>query len=162
MEKKKIFTLAVLTIIIAMFMTASSVKAVDWVEVDRRSGSAFPDPAEFSMQFECSHVEWRIRWSYDTVGSPFESVLLIQKRGDLIVYSESYLSKSGVRNIHNEAGNFSLDITCLNMYEYTIIVEQDVDSIPEFTSATLIMAFITVSILAVVLSKKRGRGEHKT
>ena len=129
-------------------------KATTWVEVDRRSGSAFPDLAEFSMQFECSHVEWRIKWSYDAVGSPFESVLLIQKSGIWIVYSEGYISKSGVRNIHNEAGNFSLDITCLSMYEYTIIVEQDVDSIPEFTPIALIFALITVSTLVVALSKK--------
>jgi len=140
-----------------MPLAMSSVEATSWVEVDRRSGSAFPDLAEFSLQFECSHVEWRIKWSYDAVGSPFESVLLIQKGGDLIVYSEGYVSKSGVRNIHNEAGNFSLDITCLNMYEYTIIIEQDVDSIPEFTSAALIVGLITVSALALALSKKRRR-----
>lgn len=155
--KKNMLSLALLTTILAMSMTISSVKATTWVEVDRRSGSPFPNLAEFSMQFECSHVEWRIKWSYDAVGSPFESLLVIQKSGDLIVYSEGYFSKSGVRNIHNEAGNFSLDITCLNMYEYTIIVEQDVDSIPEFTPVALIVGLITVSALVVVLSKKRGR-----
>jgi hypothetical protein len=152
--KKKVLGLTLLTIMLAMPMMISSVGATEWVEVARQSGSAFPDPKEFSMQFECSHVEWRIRWSYDAVGSPFESVLLIQKSGDLTVYSESYLSKSGVRNIHNEAGNFSLEITCINMYEYTIIIEEDVDSIPEFTTATLAIVLVAVSVLAVALSKK--------
>lgn len=47
-----------------------------------------------------------------------------------------------------------MEITCLNMYEYAIIVEQDVDSIPEFTPATLIIVLIAVSVFAVALSKK--------
>jgi len=39
--------------------------------------------------------------------------------------------------------------------ECTIIVEQDVDSIPEFTPTASIIGLITVSALAVVLSKKK-------
>ena len=152
--EKKIASLALLTIMLVMPMTISLAKAVTWVEVTRQSGSAFPDPAEFSMQFECNHIEWKIKWSYDAVGSPWESLLLIQKNGDLIVYSDGYISKSGVRYIHNEAGNFSLGITCLNIYEYTIIIEQDIDSIPEFTPVALIIALIAVSIFVVALSKK--------
>ena len=132
-----------------------SVNATDWVEVTRWSGSAFPDLEEFSMQFECSHIEWRIVWSYDAVGSPFESILIIQKSGDLIVYSESYFSKSGARSIHNEAGNFSLEITCLNMYEYLIIVEQDVDSIPEFPSYLILPLFMISTLLAVILYRRK-------
>jgi len=100
-----------------------------WREVARWSGSAFPYPAEFNMEFEITHVDWRVRWSYNSVGSfEFESLLIIQKDSDLLVYDSSYFDRSGVRNVYNEAGNFSLDVTCLNMYEYTIIVEQDEDS----------------------------------
>ena len=80
------------------------------------------------MEFEISHVDWRVRWSYVAVGYPFESLLLIQKNGELFIYSSSYISTSGVRNVYNEAGDFSLAVLCANVYEYTIIVEQDVDS----------------------------------
>ena len=133
-----------------------SVNATNWVEVTRWSGSAFPDPQQFETeQFECNHVEWRIRWSYDAVGTPFESVLIIQKGGDLIVYSEGYFSKSGVRSIHNEKGNFSLSIMCGNMYEYTIIVEQDVDSIPEFSSLIILPLFIFATLLAVIVYRRK-------
>jgi len=41
-----------------------------------------------------------------------------------------------------------------NAENYTIIVEEDTDSIPEFTRATLASVLIIVSILAVALSKK--------
>ncbi|TSA57955.1 hypothetical protein D4R42_00665 [bacterium] len=61
MKKKKISGLALLTIMIAKSMMISLAKATTWVEVARRSGSAFPYAEEFSMQFECSHVEWRVR-----------------------------------------------------------------------------------------------------
>lgn len=155
LDKNKILSLALLTVMLVMFLFVSSAKAVTWVEVARQSGSAFPDLEQFSMQFECSHVEWRIRWSYDAVGDPpFESLLIIKKDGDLIVYSNGYFDDAGVRNIHNEAGNFTLEITCVNMYEYTIIIEQDIDSIPEFTPTTIIIALVTVLIFAVGLSKK--------
>ena len=132
-----------------------SAKASDWVEVDRRSGSAFPDPEEFSMHFECSHVEWRIRWGYEAVDPPFESLLLIRKGGDLIVYSSGYFSDSGVRNIHNEAGNFSLLINCVNMYEYWIIVEQDITSIPEFSLSIILLLFMISTLLAVILYRRK-------
>lgn len=128
MEKKRILNTSLLVIILGISMITGLAKATSWVEVVRWSGSAFPELAQFEEQFECSHEEWRVRWIYDAVGSPFESLLIIQSGGDLFVYSDGYFSKSGVRNVHNNRGNFSFSITCANIYEYTIIVEQDVDS----------------------------------
>ena len=159
--KKKILGLALLTIMLAMPMMISLVEATDWVEVARWSGYAFPDPEHFETeQFECSHVEWRIKWSYVAEGSPFESIFVIKiyKEGvsDYInlILKTGYINKSGIKNIHDNNGTFYLDITAANIDEYTIIIEQDVDSIPEFTPATVAIVLIAVSILAVVLSKK--------
>jgi len=59
----------------------------------------------------------------------------------------------GVSYIHNLKGTFYMEIIT-NAENYTIIVEQDITSIPEFAPATLAIVLITVSILAVVLSKK--------
>ena len=131
MRLKAVSGIMLTLLLISMLTLAFNIqpaRAVTWREVARWSGSAFPDPEEFIMEFEISYVDWRVRWSYVAVGSPFESLLLIRKNGELFIYSSGYIGRSGVRNVYNEAGNFSLDVTCLNVYEYTIIVEQDVDS----------------------------------
>jgi len=161
MEKKRILSTSLLVIILGISMTIGLAKATSWSEVARWSDSGFPDPKQFTTEhFNCSHVEWRIRWSYIAVGSPFESVLVIKiyEEGESeyigLIYKEGYISKSGVKSIHNNSGTFYLGITFANMDECTIIVEQDTDSVPEFTSTALIITLITVSALTVALSKK--------
>jgi len=71
-------------------------------------------------------------------------------------YNVKYLTgeTSGISYIHDQEGTFYMDISAANIENYTIIVEEDVDSIPEFTPVTLAIVLIAVSILAVVLSKK--------
>ena len=103
-------------------------RAVIWGEVATRTGSPFPDVEEFTMDFEISHSDWRIRYSYDAVGSDFESIFIIKLDGELFIYSSGFFDESDLRNVYNDSGNFRLDVTCANVYEYTIIIEQNVDS----------------------------------
>ena len=56
--------------------------------------------------------------------------------------------------IHSSIGVFHIDTILIGEGSYLIIVEQDIESIPEFTPATLAIVLIVVSILAVALSKK--------
>ena len=133
MKEKVVSQIMLILLLFGMLTWAFNIQPVGatafWREVTRWSGSAFPNPAEFNMEFEISHVDWRVRWSYSAVGSfEFESLLIIQKNGELFVYDSSYVDWSGVRNVYNETGTFNLSTLCLNMYEYTIIVEQDVKS----------------------------------
>jgi len=157
--KKKISGLALLTIMLAMPMMISSVEATEWVEVTRRSGSAHTSK-EFSMQFECNHVEWRIRWSYEAEGAPFESTLLIQGINPLILATLGYSSRSGVR-VCNGTGNHNLEVTCIGMNEYTIVIEEDVDSIPEFPSWTPLLIML-LAVVAVVLIYRRSLHKNST
>ena len=55
-------------------------------------------------------------------------------------------------------------LTIMLAIPITVIVEQDVDSIQEFTPTTLAIVLVAVSILAVVLSKKfkRRRRHNKS
>ncbi|MEM3713918.1 MAG: NosD domain-containing protein [Nitrososphaeria archaeon] len=131
MKRNMIFKFAVSLATFSILVAAFNVplgKSSLWIEVSRQSGSAFPNPAEFSMEFEINYVNWRVRWSYVAVGYPFESLLIIKKNGELFVYSEGYFNREGVRYVYNETGKFNLSIICVSVYEYTIIVEQDVDS----------------------------------
>jgi parallel beta-helix repeat protein len=133
MKKKAVSHIMLILLLSGTFTWAFNIQPVGassiWKEVARWTGSAFPTPAQFSIGFEISRVNWRIKWDYTAVGSfDFESLLLIQKNGELFIYDTSYFDQSGVRNVYNETGTFSLDATCLNMYAYTIIVEQDANS----------------------------------
>ena len=60
---------------------------------------------------------------------------------------------NGVSNIYGRSGTFYLEIIT-NQKAYTIIVEQNINSIPELTSFALTIALITGSISAIMLSKR--------
>jgi hypothetical protein len=62
---------------------------------------------------------------------------------------------SGVSYIHDQQGTFYTDIEATNIENFTIIVEQNLDSIPEFPSWTplMIMAF-AVTVIAVIYKRK--------
>jgi len=141
---------------LALSMSISLAKATNWVEVVRFTGSGTTD------YFTCEHVEWRIRWEY-VPSSTFPGLAMFgvvtYEAGEDVMFID-YISQmgfnetSGVSYIHNQEGTFYMDISTANTEGFTVIVEEDVDSIPEFTPATLAIVLITVSILAVVLSKK--------
>jgi len=71
---------------------------------------------------------------------------------------------SGVSYVQDQEGTFYMEIIT-DAESYTIIVEQDADSIPEFTPLALVVVLIAVSLLVVVLSKKfakaRMNGGHE-
>jgi len=136
----------------------------NWVEIGRWSGEAFPKLAEFQTEpFNCNHVEWRIRWLYTATGSPFESILVIKvyEQGNPeyidLIYKSSYFSQSGTNNIHNNSGTFYLNATIANIEEYYVIVEQNVDSIPEFSPNVILPLFAVVTILAIGIYRKSVR-----
>jgi len=131
LPKKAIFKVMLSVMLVGMqvmLFHAKLVRAERWIEVTSQSGSAFPESDIFTMEFEINYVNWRIRWSYVAVGWPVESLIMITKNGELFVISQSYFSDSGVRYVYNESGRFNLTVTCMNVYSYTIIIEQDVDS----------------------------------
>ena len=156
MEKKKISGLALLTIMIAMSMMISLAKATNWVEVTSFTGSGTEQYT--TDYFTCDHVEWRIRWEYvDSEYTVFN--VYTYPQGEDVLFINSIIKiggedTSGVSYIHNQQGTFYMKINVANTESYTIIIEQDTDSIPEFTPFALIVVLITVSILAVALSKK--------
>jgi len=156
MKKKKILGLALLTIMLAMPMMISLVEATEWIEVTRFTGSGTTD------YFTCEHIEWRIRWEYvpssTFLGLAMFGVVTYEAEEDVrsidYIWQMGYNETNGVSYIHNQEGTFYMGIITANTEGFTVIVEEDVDSIPEFTPATLAIVLITVSILAVVLSKK--------
>jgi len=130
----------------------------NWVEVARFSGDNLgPHTTE---SFTCEHDEFRVIWecvpnvdfNLSTFIMNVETVESFNKRVD------------GVVNIGSDVLNGTLYITdnfgiyCLamvsNVQKYTIIVEQNIDSIPEFPSWIILPIFATATVAALVIKKR--------
>ncbi|MEJ2240609.1 MAG: hypothetical protein P8Y18_00470 [Candidatus Bathyarchaeota archaeon] len=140
----------------------------NWVEVTRfaekvnvgRLSDRVLNVDYTTESFSCNNVEWRIRWNFSP---PFVYRGDGERRSGLFsisVYQDdnnridsiSYVGteeKNGTW-VHNENGTFHLHISALFAYDYSIIVEQNIDSIPEFTSLTFLVTGL--SAVLVLLS----------
>ena len=138
--------------------------SLEWFEVARYEGSAFPDIKEFYTEaFENTHEEWRIRWEYNAVGSsPLESVLSIQKSDELIVNSTGYSDMSDVAYIPGQQEAFTLHMTCINNHDYTIVIEGKVDSIPEFPTWTITPLVIVTALVGIIYKMKLNKTKQRT
>ena len=65
------------------------------------------------------------------------------------------LGTSGISYIHNSKGTFYLKINVAYTESYTIIVEQDLDSIPEFPSFLILPLFMIATLLAVIIYRRK-------
>jgi hypothetical protein len=131
----------------------------NWVQVARFTGGAGIITTE---PFTCDYVEWRIRWEYETrTENPEDPPGL-----EVCVYTQEYHSPyfehlnnwgteetNGTLIIHDKNGTFHLTIIC-GVPSYTVIVEQNLESIPEFPSWTILPLFLIASIIVIVCKKK--------
>jgi len=131
----------------------------NWSEVVRFH--AYEDASFTTDNFTCHHVDWRIRWSYVADGYPFESLLAVEifeagesERLDLIL-KMGYYDDYGVKFIHNNNGTFYFKMTIANVDEYLVIVEQDLDSVPEFSSQMVLPLFMIATLLAALVYRRR-------
>ena len=68
---------------------------------------------------------------------------------------------NGSSYFHYKNGTFYLDISYHDLDSYTIIIEQDLNSIPEFPS-WLILPLFLIATFSVILLKKRLNSKHVT
>jgi hypothetical protein len=133
--------------------------AGNWGEVVRFTGSGYQQ--YYTDYFTCEYREWRIRWEYvpepDSAGFAYFNVVVYPERALFVV--DSILSKggndtNGISYIHDMSGMFFMGITAGAAESYTIIVEQNLNSIPEFSSWT-ILGFTLAGSLTIILFKKK-------
>ncbi len=127
----------------------------NWVEVERFSGGSWWGGTRL---FRIDNFEWRIRWNYEPTidfGSDTAVVFDIQvldamsERVELVRAGEKTNGTVTLR----QSGEFYLYIIGFNIDDYTIIIEQNIDSIPEFPSWT-ILPLILIATFSVTLLKK--------
>lgn len=132
----------------------------NWSEVTRFTDEGMVFTTDV---FTVDHVEWRIRWDYE----PQSDVPDTHPSLQFYVYSQEqqgqwfeYVSKKGTEEtngtlyIHDKEGNFYLTIISA-VENYTLIVEQDLTTIPEFPS-WMPLLFVLLGVPTVVTIYKRN------
>jgi len=130
----------------------------NWVEVTRFIGtSGFTTDV-----FVCDHVEWRIRWEFDPGHWHFADLYTLQvttyKEGESTKYFNQIREPPGGNlsgvELLNQSGTFYLEIGSGLSDSYTIIVEENIDSIPEFPSWTILPIFTIATLLIIICKQK--------
>ena len=135
----------------------------NWVEVTRFTGGVGVVP---TTAFTIEHVKWRIRWEYYAV-NPHPALSLFDFRvfedeSEEPIYdapsSWATNSTNGTGTLHfSKTGTFFID--CISSCDtYTIIIEQDLESIPEFPAWIILPLLITATLVIMVCKQKL----HKT
>ncbi len=134
----------------------------NWQEVTRFTGSG--TQGYNTGYFSCNHTEWRIRWSYVPDSSHPEYALfsfLTYPQGEIVSYID-FISEgggsntSGISYIHNNNGTFYGKVNVANTESYTVIIEQDMDSIPEYPNSLAIILASVVFLFSAALWRKRS------
>jgi hypothetical protein len=132
--------------------------SVNWVEVTR-----FTENSEFlNRTFTTEHAEWRIRWEYE----PDPEVPEEQPALYVYVWDQEYPNRyfetilkegtnetSGTLYFNNRTGTFFLGVI-RTVKSFTLIIEQNIDSIPEFPSWIILPAFLVATFLAIMFRKR--------
>jgi hypothetical protein len=127
----------------------------NWLEVIRFTGPTTQD----TDYFTCTHAEWRLNWSYNPDPSyPQYAGFAFATKNNLSqtvnsVYQSGNQTTSGLTYVHDEIGQFYLSISTANLLDYTIIVEQDIDSIPEFPLGS-VFALLAATLVIAILARR--------
>lgn len=142
--------------------TNSPIKTENWVQVATLAGQGGVSSTD---TFIVEHNDWRILWEVEldneTEWPLLQAYILLQTEfegseqrvGSIQMFVNE--QTSGILKVYNQTGTFYVDVDA-SIKNYTIIVEQNVNSIPEFPPA-LILSFFCGVCLAIVVVKKRWK-----
>jgi len=150
---------------ISLFTVTSGIvfaSSDNWSEVVRFADAGIILETE---PFTVDHVEWRIRWEYE----PEPEVPEEHPSLHVYVYTQEYpgswfesIRKRGTEEtngtlyIHDKNGTFHLTIISA-VQNYTLIIEQNLESIPEFPSWIILPLFLIATSLAITIKKRLFR-----
>jgi len=130
----------------------------NWSEVIRFSGASWAGGTE---SFICDHADWRIRWSYKPIPGndsilPVRFHFRVYEVGDKLV--EFFIPDANARSgtvYFNKTGSFYLYISTVYTENYTIIIGQNLEYIPEFPSWIIPPLFVTTTLVIVIFKKRK-------
>lgn len=184
MEKGKAVTILLLLCLCTPVITASIVNASSgsWVELAKLEG--YSPKFGKSPLFTCNNVEWRIKWEYvphveypnmTVFGIHVQTHAELEQAPTFVPYlrqteeEETYSvtvgsviksgteEKTGILYINGVNGTFYMDIVS-NADSFTIIVEQNIESIPEFPSwSPLSITLVCTVSVGIILRRNMNK-----
>lgn len=159
-------TLIVVLFGFCLLMSTSSIafaSSDNWVEIitftHSVSGLAFLHP---TSHFTVDYVDWRIRWEVNPGnaserGTSFNAYVFPETSGTSIEemhYTIGTEKTTGIKNIYNHRGSFYIVVQTTNIDDIKLIIEQNIDSIPEFPSWTILPLFLIATLFGIIIRKK--------
>ena len=128
----------------------------NWVEVAdfSQNRSFFGNTNSFTIE----HSEWRIRWEYEKTLGDLTALMFevrVAETNQLIgIWNNSGKIDitQGIFNITGYDGEFYLWIGTNG--NHTVIVEQNLNSLPEFSSLLIVSMLLVVPLAVIILKKK--------
>jgi hypothetical protein len=135
---------------------------INWVEVARFNGTIW---AEYTEHFKIDYFDWRIKWSYtprlsDTI-NPYIFRLDVKNASGYIVkllFASNQIS--GTLNM-NQTGDYYLYIDPMHAENYSITIEQNIDSIPEFPSMPILVSGLSLITLISIIYRHKPKQKKK-
>lgn len=162
MKTSLLFLYVMLIFLVATTMTVHSlvlVETANWSEVATFTGVGSSETHN-TTTFTIDHPEWQIRWAYtpDPNHSAYAGfIVFVYPQGETnsyvgAIYSIGGSPTNGTAPIHNLTGSFYMSVHAgiLGILNYTLIVEQDLNSVPEFPPSTILPLALTTALLVTV------------
>jgi len=154
----------IITVMFSLFLVGSMSGTVlaqeeNWVEVARFTGSG--DESIEKEPFEIGHVDWRIGWEYTplaytvfTLVTHNDTNIEIDRVHKVFEFTVNAADTNGTSYMYDMNGTFYLSIQTVNTRYYNVVIEQNIESIPEFPSWIILPLLLVVTFVAI-LAKKR-------
>ena len=162
MKTKLLFLCVMLTFLVATTMTVHSLalaETANWSEVATFTGLGSTE-IQNTTSFTISHPEWQIQWMFTPEPNYSTDALFIvyaYPQGEIqnyaaFIYSIGGSPNSGTVTAQNVTGIFYMTVRASTpgILNYTLIVEQDLNSVPEFPPSTILPLALTAVLLVTI------------
>lgn len=156
-----VFYVIILSQIVFCSINVVFASSENWVEVTTLTGAG---SIGSTKTFTVDHVDWRIKWEIIPGNSSERTAFLayvfpatgIKGSEPWFEQIEHYGKEetTGILTIcNNSGGSFYMDILTGNVEGYKMIIEQNIDSVPEFPSWIILPLFAAATIAITVYKK---------
>ncbi len=149
-----------LTFLVVTTLTVHSLalaETANWSEVATFTGLG--SARVRATSFTIGHPEWQIQWEFApdpnfTAYAVFIVSVYPQGKTQNVAFIHSIGGSptSGTVNVHNTTGAFYMSVQAgtPGILNYTLIVEQDLNSVPEFPPSTILPLALTAALLVTI------------
>ncbi|MBN2259204.1 MAG: hypothetical protein JW702_01515 [Clostridiales bacterium] len=137
--------------------TDSPIQTENWVPVATLTG---PGGISSTDTFTVEHNDWRILWAVELDNEtewPLLQAYIFRQTGfkgseQRVGSIQMFVNEqtSGILKVYNQSGTFYIDVNA-SIENYTIVVEQNIDSIPEFSSIIFVPILLVSAVIGIII-----------